>query len=39
MKHLPKTLVFVVAVSLLWACYSASEVTYSNPQDSTINQP
>lgn len=25
-------------LSLLWACYPASEVTYSNPQETTINQ-
>ena len=26
------------AALLLWACYPASEVTYSNPQESTVNQ-
>lgn len=37
MTHLAKTLTFVFALSLFWACYRA-EVTYSNPQDSTVNQ-
>jgi len=38
MTRLPKILVFAVALSLLWACYSAAEVTYSSPQDSASYQ-
>jgi len=37
-RHLYKTFAFVFALSLFWACYPAAEVTYSNPQDSTVNQ-
>lgn len=28
----------LAVLCLLWACYPASEVTYSNPQDTTSNQ-
>ncbi len=42
MKSLPKRLVSIFimlpVLTLLWACYSASEVTYSNPQETTVNQ-
>ena len=31
MRHLPKILGFVLALSMLWACYSASDVSYSSP--------
>jgi hypothetical protein len=37
-KHLYKALAFAFALSLFWACYPAAEATYSNPQDSTVNQ-
>jgi hypothetical protein len=38
MTRLPKILVFALALSLLWACYPAAEVSYSSPQDSTAYQ-
>jgi uncharacterized protein (UPF0335 family) len=38
MTRLSKILVFAVALSLFWACYSAAEVSYSNPQESAAYQ-
>jgi hypothetical protein len=43
-KSLPrKTIAIAIAVVaasllLLWACYPAVQVTYSNPQESSVNQ-
>ncbi len=49
MRHVPEKLAYflpkrirfialLAVLSLLWACYPASEVSYSNPQESTVNQ-
>ena len=33
-----KLVAAVAVLSILWACYPGSEVTFSNPQESTVNQ-
>ena len=38
MKSVVSVVGMLAVVLLLWACYPASQVTYSNPQESTVNQ-
>src|SRR5688572_18090287 len=33
-----KLVAAVAILSVVWACYTGSQVSYSNPQESTVNQ-
>src|SRR5262245_1677234 len=36
--QLPRLIAVLGILTLTWACYPTAETTFSNPQDSTVNQ-